>query len=49
VILGALEGAVLVGGLSALGAGLYSIGMGRTKGALAATRHQGMKQHACGA
>ena len=32
-----------------MGAGLYSIGMGKTKGALAATRHQGMKQQACGA
>lgn len=74
-IVGALEGAVVVGGLSALGAGLYSIGipkdsileyetkikMGKyvvishgspaeadtTKGVLAATKHQGMKEHSC--
>ena len=74
-IIGALESAVVVGGLSALGAGLYSIGIpqdsiieyetqikagkfvviahgspdevGKTKGALAATKHQGMKEHAC--
>lgn len=74
-IIGALEGAVVVGGLSALGAGLYSIGIpkdsiieyetqikagkfvviahgspdevSKTKGTLAATKHQGMKEHAC--
>jgi uncharacterized membrane protein len=72
-IVGALEGAALVGGLSALGAGLYSIGIpkdsiieyetqikvgkyvliahgsqdevSKTKGALASTSHQGMKEH----
>ena len=74
-IVGALEGAVVVGGLGALGAGLYSIGipkesileyethvkagkflvvahgdsdaMSKTEDALAATRHHGMKKHAC--
>ena len=74
-IIGALEGAVVVGGLSALGAGLYSIGIpkdsiieyetqikmgkyvviahgspdevSKTKGTLAVTKHQGMKEHAC--
>lgn len=74
-IVGALEGAVVVGGLSALGAGLYSIGipkesvieyethvkagkfvvvahgaadeMSKTEDTLAATRHHGMKKHAC--
>jgi hypothetical protein len=72
-IVGALEGAVLVGGLSALGAGLYSIGIpkdsiieyekqikvgkylliahgsqdevNKTKDALAATSHLGVKEH----
>ena len=74
-IVGALEGAVVVGGLSALGAGLYSIGITKdsiieyetqikagkfviiahgspdeasnAKEVLAATKHQGMKEHAC--
>ena len=74
-IIGALEGAVVVGGLSAPGAGLYSIGIPKdsileyetqvttgkfvliahgtpdevrkTKGTLAATKHQGVKEHAC--
>ena len=74
-IVGALEGAVVVGGLGALGEGLYSIGipeesileyethvkagkfvvvahgdsdaMSKTEDALAATRHHGMKKHAC--
>ena len=74
-IVGALEGAVVVGGLSALGAGLYSIGIpkdsiieyetqikagkfiviahgssdevSKTKGTLAVTKHQGMKEHSC--
>ncbi len=74
-IVGALEGTVIVGALSALGAGLYSIGIpkdslleyekhikmgqylviahgataevSKTGGALAATRHQGVKTYAC--
>ena len=74
-IVGALEGAVVVGGLSALGAGLYSIGLSKdsiiqyetqikagkfvviahgstdevskTKGTLAVTKHQGIKEHSC--
>jgi uncharacterized membrane protein len=74
-IVGALEGAVVIGGLSALGAGLYSIGIpkdsiiqyetqikagkfvviahgsaddvSKSKGALALTKHHGMKEHAC--
>ncbi len=74
-IVGALEGAVVIGGLSALGAGLFSIGIPKdsiieyetqikagkfiiiahgapddvkkANGALAATNHQGMKEHAC--
>jgi len=74
-IVGGLEGAVVVGGLSALGAGLFSIGipkdsiieyetqikagkfvviahgspdeLSKTKGTLAGTKHQGMKEHAC--
>lgn len=74
-IVGALESAVVVGGLSALGAGLYSIGIpkdsiieyetqvkagkflviahgtpdevSKTKGTLAVTKHQGMKEHSC--
>ena len=74
-IVGALEAAVMVGGLSALGAGLYSIGIPKdsileyetqiktgkyvviahgspedvrnTKGTLAATKHQGVKEHSC--
>lgn len=74
-IIGALESAVVVGGLSVLGAGLYSIGIpndsiieyetqikagkfvviahgspdqvSKTKDTLAATKHQGMKEHAC--
>lgn len=74
-IVGVLEGAVVVGGLSALGAGLFSIGIpkdsvieyethvkagkfvviahgspdevGNTKVVLAASQHQGMKDHAC--
>ena len=74
-IIGALEGAAVVGGLSALGAGLYSIGIpkdsiieyetqikagkfvviahgstedvSKTKGTLAATKHAGVKEHAC--
>jgi len=74
-IVGALEGAVVVGGLSVVGAGLYSIGIpedsiieyetqikagkfvviahgtpgevSKTKGTLAVTKHQGMKEHAC--
>ncbi len=74
-IIGALEGAVVIGGLSALGAGLFSIGipkdsiieyetqikagkfiviahgapaeMDKAEVTLAATRHHGMKEHAC--
>ncbi len=74
-IVAALESAVVVGGLSALGAGLYSIGIPRdsiiefetqikagkyaviahgspddiakAKNTMAATPHQGMKEHAC--
>ncbi len=74
-IVGALESAVVVGGLSVLGAGLSSIGIpedsvieyetqikagkfviiahgspdevNKTKGALAGTKHQGMKEHSC--
>lgn len=74
-IIGALESAAVVGGLSALGAGLYSIGIpkdsmieyerqikagkflviahgstgevSKTRGTLAATKHQGMKEHSC--
>lgn len=74
-IIGALEGAVVVGGVSALGAGLYSIGIpedsvieyetqvkmgkyvviahgspdevSKTKDTIAATKHQGMKEHSC--
>lgn len=74
-IVGALEGAAVIGGLSALGAGLYSIGIpkdsiieyeteikagkyvvithgsaeevSKTKDTLAATKHRGMKEHAC--
>ena len=74
-IVGALEGAVVVGSLSALGAGLYSIGIPKdsiiqyetqikagkfivithgspdevtkSKDTLAATKHQGMKEHSC--
>lgn len=74
-IVGGLEGAVVVGGLSALGAGLYSIGIpqdsiieyetqikagkfvvithgsrdevSKAQEALAATRHQGLQDHAC--
>ena len=74
-VIGAREGAVVVGSLSALGAGLYSIGfpkdsiieyetqikagkfavithgspdkVSKTKATLAATKHQGMNEHAC--
>ena len=74
-IVGALEGAVVVGGLSALGAGLISIGIpkdsiieyetkvkagkflvlarggptevGKIKGTLATTKHQGLNEHSC--
>lgn len=74
-IIGALEGAVVLGGMSALGAGLVNIGVpqdsiieyeakvkagkfmliahgaadevSRTQATLAATKHQGMKEHAC--
>lgn len=74
-IVGALEGAVVVGGVSALGAGLFSIGIpqdsiieyetqikagkfvvithgspaevSKSKGTLAVTKHQGVKQHSC--
>ena len=73
-IVGALESAAVVGGLSALGAGLYSIGIPeesvieyetqvkagkfmviahgpheevvKARGALAGTKHQGIKEHA---
>jgi uncharacterized membrane protein len=74
-VIGALEGAAVVGGLSALGAGLYSIGIpkdsileyeteikagkfvviahgspeevGKTNGALAATKHKVLRSHSC--
>jgi hypothetical protein len=74
-IVSALEGAVMLGGLSALGAGLFSIGipkdsiiefetqikagkflviahgsqdeLSKAQGALAMTKHSGMKEHAC--
>lgn len=74
-IVGALEGAVVIGGGSALAAALYSIGIpkddvlkyetqiklgkyllithgpqeevDKTRSALASSKHQGMKEHAC--
>jgi len=74
-LVGWIVGAVVVGGLSALGAGLYSIGLSKdsiiqyetqikagkfvviahgstdevskTKGTLAVTKHQGIKEHSC--
>ena len=74
-MIGGLESAAVVGGLSALGAGLSSIGIpddsiieyetqikagkfvviahgspnevSKTKGTLAVTKHQGMKEHSC--
>ena len=75
-IVGALEGAAVMGGFSALGAGLYGIGIpkdsiieyetqikagkfvviahgspdevSKTQAAFAATKHEGVQNHACG-